>query len=209
VGAGLHYAHENGIVHQDIKPANIFVQENDRSRIVDFGLALPIGSIDETGFGGTPFYMAPEQIDCDEIDERTDIYSFGIMAYEMGTGQRPFPQKDVGEVFRSHKEDPVPGPRLLNPLLTPEFSALVQRCAQKDPADRYQNFGEVLNELRNLAVKSGFVEKITRIRPEKVMSLMMTYPDDISVGVADIVDRFADELKSVGAKVHVGACQSI
>jgi serine/threonine protein kinase len=209
VANGLQYAHENGIVHQDIKPANIFVQENDRSRIVDFGLALPIGSIDDTGFGGTPFYMAPEQIECEEVDERTDIYSFGIMTYEMVTGQRPFPYKDIGKVFRSHRESPVPDPRNLNPILTADFNNLVQKCTQKKPSERYQNFAEVLIDLRSLAEENGLEEKHIRDGQEKVMTVMMTYPEGISVTLTDIVDRFADELKSAGAKVQVGALKCL
>jgi len=209
VANGLQYAHEEGIVHQDIKPANIFIQENDRSRIVDFGLALPIGSIDETGFGGTPFYMAPEQIECDEVDERTDIYSFGIMAYEMGTGQRPFHYKDVGKVFNSHRESPVPDPRTLTPNLTADFNNLVQKCTQKKPSERYQNFSEVLIDLRSLAEKTGLEERNIRDGLEKVMTVMMSYPEDISVSLTNIVDRFADELKSAGAKVQVGALKCL
>jgi eukaryotic-like serine/threonine-protein kinase len=131
------------------------------------------------------------------------------MAYEMATGQRPFPHKDVGKVFNSHRESPVPDPRTLNPKITPDFNDLVQKCTQKKPSERYQTFGEVLIDLRSLAEKNGLEEKNIRDGQEKVMTLMMTYPEDISVSLTNIVDRFADELKSAGAKVQIGALKCL
>jgi serine/threonine-protein kinase len=131
------------------------------------------------------------------------------MAYEMATGQRPFPYKDVGKVFNSHRESPVPDARTLNPKVTSDFNNLVQKCTQKKPSERYQNFAEVLIDLRSLAKKTGLEEKSIRDGQEKVMNLMMTYPEDISVSLTNIVDRFADELKSAGAKVQVGALKCL
>jgi eukaryotic-like serine/threonine-protein kinase len=90
VGAGLDYAHRQGIVHQDVKPGNIFVQNDDLVKIVDFGLACPIGGCSDD-LPGTAFYMAPEQIEGEPVDPRTDVYSLGIVAFEMATGRRPFP----------------------------------------------------------------------------------------------------------------------
>jgi len=85
VCSGLEYAHKQGIIHQDIKPANIFIQPDGQAKIVDFGLACPQGNID-FDMPGTPFYMSPEQIQGEPVDERTDIYSLGIMLYEMLKG---------------------------------------------------------------------------------------------------------------------------
>lgn len=204
VGIGLKYAHSKGIVHQDIKPANIFILEDDRARIVDFGLAIPIGSIDDTGFGGTPYYMAPEQIDCDEVDERTDVYSFGIMAYEIVTGVRPFPQKNVEDVFRAHKETPAPDPRELNASLPCEFSDFVQKCTQKRPADRYQNFEQIIDDLRNIGEQTGLKDRQIQGGSHRVMSILMNYPEDRQVELADMVERFSNELKGLGARVRVG-----
>ena len=204
VACGLKYAHSKGIVHQDIKPANIFLLDGDRARIVDFGLAIPIGSIDDTGFGGTPFYMAPEQIECDEIDESTDIYSFGIMAYEMATGLRPFPQKNIAEVFRSHKEEPVPDPTAVNGSLPPEFNTFVQRCTQKTPSNRYRNFEETVKDLRNIASLIGLRDRPSNFSPSKAMSILMTFSDDNQVEVANLVDCFVGDLKTLGAIVRIG-----
>ncbi len=116
VCSGLDYAHKQGIVHQDVKPGNIFVQKGDRVKIVDFGLACPIGGC-SPDFPGTAFYMAPEQIEGEPVDPRTDIYSLGIMAYEMATGRRPFPD-DVCEVFRAHITGAHTGPASPQPRFT-------------------------------------------------------------------------------------------
>jgi hypothetical protein len=93
--------------------------------------------------------------------------------------------------------------------LTADFNNLVQKCTQKKPSERYQNFGQVLTDLRILAEKTGLEEKDIRDSQEKVMSVMMTYPEDISGSLTDIVDRFTDELKSAGAKVQLGALKCL
>lgn len=155
IGLGLEYGHNQGIVHQALKPANVFVEEGDRAKIVDFGLAYP------TGFGGnsrpvgTNRYMAPEQMLGGVIDERTDIYSLGVTAYEMATAANPFQGNDVRGIMKASTETPVPDPRLLNPDLPPEFSAFITRATRKDPSERYQTVGRALDELEHLAELHG------------------------------------------------------
>ena len=155
IGHGLEYAHQQGIVHQCIKPSNVFVEEGDRVKILDFGLACPVGAEDDFGLDGPPHYMAPEQIVGEVIDERTDIYSWGVTAYEMATGKKPFPGNDVREIMNAHTGTPIPDPRLLNPDLPPEFSAFIHRATQKAPAERYQSVGQALEELEALAERHG------------------------------------------------------
>lgn len=153
--------------------------------------------------------MAPEQIECEEIDERTDVYSFGIMAYEIATGSRPFPQKNVSAVFRAHRETPVPDPRFRKPDLPEKFHNFIQKCTQKEPANRYRNFEEVLEDLQGLAAEKGLSERIPERRARKVMSILMTYPGEKQVELAKLVGGFAEELKLLGAKVHIGDFQDI
>jgi serine/threonine protein kinase len=95
---GLSYAHDQGIVHQDIKPANLFIQSDGMARIVDFGLSCPRGTID-CSLPGTVYYMSPEQVLGESVDERTDIYSLGILAYEMVSGQRPYPEDNLYDLM--------------------------------------------------------------------------------------------------------------
>jgi serine/threonine protein kinase len=108
--SGLQYAHKMGIIHRDINPSNIFVQQNDRLKILDFGLSCPIGTEDFASFG-TMAYMAPEQIESDPMDQRTDIYALGITAFEMLAGQKPFQETDPQKLMDLHLNCGISGAR--------------------------------------------------------------------------------------------------
>lgn len=95
ISKGLEYAHDQGILHLDVNPSNMLVQPGDRIKIMDFGMACPSGVNDKGIFDGTVFYMAPEQIDVERVDQRSDVYSLGITAFELVTGKRPFPEQDI------------------------------------------------------------------------------------------------------------------
>jgi eukaryotic-like serine/threonine-protein kinase len=199
VCGGLDYAHGHGIVHQDVKPGNIFVQRGDRVRIVDFGLACPIGGCSDD-FQGTAFYMAPEQIEGEAVDQRTDIYSLGIMAYEMATGRRPFPD-DVCEVFKAHITQPTPDPRAMNPALPKEFSEFISRATSKDPAARFQSLRDVREELRRMAGIEVAAAAGPR-RKRKMMSLFMFYEDEHQLELNRLLARFSEKLKKIGAELR-------
>ena len=145
----LDNSHEQGIIHQGVKPTNIFIQPNDQVKLIDFGLAFPRGAIDAS-LGKTMQYMSPEQIEGDRIDERTDIYSLGITAFEMITGQRPFPDDDMDKFLEMHSTQEIPDPRSLRPDLPDEFCRFVIQASQKNPDNRYGNVTEIINDLKPL-----------------------------------------------------------
>jgi serine/threonine protein kinase len=148
--SGLAHSHEKGLIHQGIKPTNIFILPKDHVKLIDFGLAFPRGSID-VSCGEIVQYMSPEQIEGDRIDERTDIYSLGVMAFEMITGQRPFPDLDVDKSLEMHATREIPDPRSLRPDLPDELCRFVIQATQKSPDKRYQNVSEIISDLKPLA----------------------------------------------------------
>lgn len=201
VCAGLDYAHRQGIVHQDVKPGNIFVQNNDVVKIVDFGLACPIGGCSDD-LPGTAFYMAPEQIEGEPVDPRTDVYSLGIVAFEMATGHRPFPD-NVCDVLRAHITEPTPDPRTLNPDLPEELARFIMKATRKDPAARYANLREVMNELHGLECRIGEDAPAVRPRRRKMMSLVMVYDHEHQIRMSRLLEDFSEQLQRMGAQVRV------
>jgi serine/threonine-protein kinase len=148
----LDYAHGKGVIHRDIKPSNILVQSRGRIKITDFGIARieDPGATLQTQEGeilGTPAYMSPEQILGRSIDGRSDLFSLGVILYELSTGKRPFGGRaqSLATVFNEISNTSPPEPATLNPSLDPGLSRVIMRCLAKDPRDRYPS-GEALAE---------------------------------------------------------------
>jgi serine/threonine protein kinase len=150
--AALQFAHERNVVHRDIKPANLMLTGDDTVKVTDFGTAkiLQFGTVQQTAHVmGTPSYMSPEQVKGRAVDGRSDIFSLGVMLYEMVTGEKPFPGQNITTViYKIVNEEPVP-PKQVNPSIHPGISAVVMRSLAKDPDARYQSCREMLEELRN------------------------------------------------------------
>jgi len=150
--SALQFAHERNVVHRDIKPANLMLTADDTVKITDFGTAkiLQFGSTQQTSHVmGTPSYMSPEQVKGRAVDGRSDIFSLGVMLYEMVTGEKPFPGQNITTViYKIVNEDPVP-PRQIDPSIHPGISAVVMKALAKEPEQRYQTCREMLEELRN------------------------------------------------------------
>lgn len=148
--AALDYAHRKGVVHRDIKPQNILIDQEQWLRITDFGIArLVDGSVyTATGFlVGTPEYMSPEQAEGHHVDGRSDIYSLGIVLYEMVTGMVPFHTPSPVSTALKHVQEAPPPPRQARPDLPPAVEQVIMRALAKHPAARYQTAAELAREL--------------------------------------------------------------
>jgi serine/threonine protein kinase len=199
---GLNYAHEQGIVHQDIKPGNIFIQSDGRARIVDFGLSCPPGTVD-CSLPGTVYYMSPEQIKGDYIDERTDIYSLGIMAYEMTTGQRPYPEDDLSRLMELHVNEDIPDPRTLVPDLPDELHYFIKRATRRDPAARFKSTWEIIRDLQPFADKMRIERRPQLEQRRKMMSLFLFYQEDQQLFLNRLVENFNSEVNKMGVELKI------
>jgi galactitol-specific phosphotransferase system IIB component len=150
--SALQFAHERNVVHRDIKPANLMLTADDTVKVTDFGTAkiLQFGTVQQTAHVmGTPSYMSPEQVKGRAVDGRSDIFSLGVMLYEMVTGEKPFPGQNITTViYKIVNEDPVP-PRQIDPSIHPGISTVIMKALVKDPEQRYQSCREMLEDLKN------------------------------------------------------------
>ncbi|HEX6298722.1 MAG TPA: serine/threonine-protein kinase [Burkholderiales bacterium] len=150
VAEGLGFAHERGIVHRDVKPGNIMLLEGDRAKIMDFGLARMRAADHKTVTGmvlGTPKYMSPEQVAGSPVDQRSDLFSLGIVLFEMLTGARLFGAEDMTQIMHNVTYQEHEPPTRLKPQLPAMLDFVVARALKKDPASRYQDAAEFAADL--------------------------------------------------------------
>ena len=156
--SALQFAHERNVVHRDIKPANLMLTADDTVKVTDFGTAkiLQFGTVQQTAHVmGTPSYMSPEQVKGRAVDGRSDIFSLGVMLYEMLTGEKPFPGQNITTViYKIVNEEPVP-PHQLDLSIHPGISAVVMKALVKEPEGRYQSCYEMLEDLHNYRAVAG------------------------------------------------------
>ncbi|MEN8164211.1 MAG: serine/threonine-protein kinase, partial [Acidobacteriota bacterium] len=148
----LNHAHQLRVVHRDVKPANIILTADGKVKLTDFGIArLETSDLTVEGsFIGTPNYMSPEQIHGNPADKRSDLYSLGVILFELVTGRRPFAGKSLPELSINITTQPIPDPASLCPGLPRSLSQIIMRCLAKDPADRFQSGGDLAQALRGI-----------------------------------------------------------
>jgi len=153
VTEGLAEAHRLGVVHRDLKPSNIMIDKEGNARIMDFGIARSLHTKSMTGEGviiGTPEYMSPEQVGGKDVDQRSDIYSLGVILYEMLTGGALFEGDTPLSIAVKHKSEKPKDPKELNDQIPDDLDRLILRCLEKDKDKRYQSAEEMRSELENI-----------------------------------------------------------
>jgi serine/threonine-protein kinase len=189
VARALNHAHFRGIIHRDIKPANIMLSHQGEVKLMDFGIARDdrLTDLTETGTGlGTPSYMSPEQILGDKLDFRSDIFSVGIVLYQMVTGRKPFVEDDARTVMQKIRLDRYTSPRKINPAVPRTLEHIMGRCMEKLPANRYPTTQALIDDLQDFLASRVPINHNARL----VMYLR-------EVGV--ITDAKAEEILSASA----------
>ena len=197
---GLAYSHGQGVIHRDLKPGNVLINDDGRIKITDFGVAR-IDSSTLTVMGdivGTPHYMAPEQFGGQEATPRTDLYQVGVMVYELVTGTRPFTGNNV-EILRRVMNDRPANPSSLNPKVTWQLDWVVQKALAKDPADRFGSAREFADALKTALEES--------LGGPLAAAAAASAPASLPAGAASLMDkaRLIAGAKVAGVMVEAGA----
>ena len=187
VGDALDYAHSQGIIHRDVKPSNVLVDERGNCMLVDFGIAKIVESSNNLtqtgGILGTPAYMAPEQGRSGSTDARVDIYALGVILYEMATGRVPFKAETPIAVLVKHINDPLPMPRDENPNLPPQVEQVILKAMAKNPDDRFATAGEMVKALSGAvaeASRQAAIDDKTVHSPQNESATMQTSAPDVA-----------------------------
>lgn len=186
VVAGLAAAHAAGMIHRDVKPENVLIATDGRVKIGDFGLSRAVSNATSTGqLIGTAAYLSPELVEAKPADARSDVYSVGIMLFEMLTGQQPYAGETAFQVAYQHVTGTVAAPSSIVPGLTAELDELVQWCTAKDPENRPVNGGALLAELHH--IRSQLTDAELDLKPAASRQPQPTLPADPRFGETAVV----------------------
>src|SRR3954452_15861618 len=167
IGGALAHAHGVGIIHRDIKPENVMIRRDGLLKLMDFGIAQVVDLQRMTVTGqllGSPAYMAPELIEGKPLDFRTDVFSVGIMLYQLATGSLPFAGKNPHEVLRRIGEGRFPDPRSANRLISDDLGRIMRRALARNPDDRYADVSRFVDELRVYLTEAGLTASRAELR---------------------------------------------
>src|SRR3989440_2875770 len=182
--AALDFAHAHGVIHRDLKPGNFLLSSDGRLVLADFGIARMLWDSDSTfraaltgtgAFLGTPEYMAPEMLNGEPIDHRTDIYALGIVLFQMLSGQVPFIGNTPFAIATKHLQEPPPSLHQINPVIPPTVDSIIQKALAKKREDRYASASEMAQALRNVVNPPGYLSETmdrnapTVISPPRVL----------------------------------------
>lgn len=210
VCAGLDYAHRAGIIHQDINPRNIFLLADGGVKIIDFGLACRIGSVDTNFlFPGTIYYISPEQIKGDPVNERTDLYSLGVTVYELLTGTLPIAGDDMRALINWHLHEEIGDTRPSFPELPDEIHAFFGKTIRRDPAERFNTVSEAIALLRPLAERFGLPSDAAVCARRKGIGMFLSYDDQVTLEVKRLVEEFSRQVEKAGACVKIAPFEDI
>jgi serine/threonine protein kinase len=217
--SALEYAHARGVIHRDIKPSNVMITPEGQTKLLDFGLALNrTGDRNLTIQGhilGSLNYMSPEQIRSEPVDSRTDIYSTGVMLYELLTGRSPVEGKTDYEVLMGHLEREPRAPVEVNQHVPVQLSQTVMRALRKDAAHRFQTAAEFSDELRNMLVDEGPTRTmLSVVLPEKSTKSDSKHPSTtLDSAALDKVSKqlatYIGPIAKVVVKRAAGRCSTV
>lgn len=200
---GLEYAHNLGIIHQDINPRNIFIQSDGRVKIIDFGLACRRGSIDTNFlFPGSLHYISPEQIKGNPVDERTDIYSLGITVYEMLTGKKPYDVTEGKDILKWHLENDIKDEGIDMENIPSELRNFFMATIRKEPSERYSKVSEILRGLEPLANEFK-IERPCFLRQNQMIGMFLIFQEEQELDLKKYIEEFGRKVSETGASLKV------
>lgn len=208
VCSGLAYSHNKGIVHRDVSPLNIFVQPDDRVKIIDFGFSCPIGT-EDFHLGGAFPYLAPELFDGEPGSRQSDIYALGITAYEMIVGKRPYPEDSTSLLMKLHRTQDIPDPAKTVPDLPETLRRFILKACCRDPAERYQNVSEVLEDLGSMVRPMASKHYHPKSLEQKTTFLQLSYKDEHQAEFARLLEEFRLKVKELGVSLKMGDLRDI